>query len=126
MCCACVVPTEQLDVINMHVLCMCRADRAARCHIHACVVHVLCMCCAGVVHVLCKCCACVVHMLCMCCAGVVQVLCMCCACVVHFLPYRLLICKLQAYGLSVNACELLKSYFCERKQRVKLGDKYSE
>ena len=43
-----------------------------------------------------------------------------------YLPYRLLICKLRAYGLSVNACELLKSYFCERKQRVKLGDKYSE
>ena len=42
------------------------------------------------------------------------------------LPYRLLICKLPAYGLSVNACELLKSYFCERKQRVKLGDKYSD
>ena len=42
------------------------------------------------------------------------------------LPYRLLICKLRAYGLSVNACELLKSYFCERKQRVKLGDKYSD
>ena len=38
------------------------------------------------------------------------------------LPYRLLICKLR----SVNACELLKSYFCERKQRVKLGDKYSD
>ena len=42
------------------------------------------------------------------------------------LPYRLLICKLRDYGLSVNACELLKSYFCERKQRVKLGDKYSD
>ena len=42
------------------------------------------------------------------------------------LSYRLLICKLRAYGLSVNACELLKSYFCERKQRVKLGDKYSD
>ena len=38
--------------------------------------------------------------------------------------YRLLIYKLRAYGLSVNACELLKSYFCERKQKVKLGDKY--
>ena len=36
------------------------------------------------------------------------------------LPYRLLICK-----LSVNACELLKSYFCERKQAW-LGDKYSD
>ena len=42
------------------------------------------------------------------------------------LPYRLLICKLRAYGLRVNACELLKSYFCERKQRAKLRDKYSE
>ena len=33
------------------------------------------------------------------------------------LPYtsRLFICKLRAYGLSVNACELLKSYFCKRK-----------
>ena len=29
-------------------------------------------------------------------------------------------------SLNVIACELLKSYFCERKQRVKLGDKYSE
>ena len=29
-------------------------------------------------------------------------------------------------SLNVFACELLKSYFCERKQRVKLGDKYSE
>ena len=42
------------------------------------------------------------------------------------MPYRLLICKLRAYGLSVNACELLKSYFCERKHRVKLDDKYSD
>ena len=42
-------------------------------------------------------------------------------------PYRLLICKLLAYGLSVNACELLKSlFFCERKQIAKLGGKYSE
>ena len=31
------------------------------------------------------------------------------------LPYRLLICKLRAYRLSVNAYQLLKSYFCERK-----------
>ena len=27
------------------------------------------------------------------------------------LPYKLLICKLRAYGLSVNACELLKKLF---------------
>ena len=37
------------------------------------------------------------------------------------LPYKLLICKLRA-----DACKLLKSYFCERKQRVKLGNKNSE
>ena len=42
------------------------------------------------------------------------------------LSYRLLICKVRAYGLSVNACELLKSYCWERKQRIKLSDKYSE
>ena len=36
------------------------------------------------------------------------------------LPYRLLICKLRAYGLSVNACELLKSYFCVRKTKSKV------
>ena len=41
----------------------------------------------------------------------------CCHC-------RHFICNLRAYGLSVNACELLKSYFYERKQRVKLSDKY--
>ena len=41
------------------------------------------------------------------------------------LPYRLLFCKLRACGLSVNACELLKRFFCERKQRVKLDDKSS-
>ena len=42
------------------------------------------------------------------------------------LPYILLICKLRAYGLSVDACKLLKNYFCERKQRVKLGSNNSE
>ena len=42
------------------------------------------------------------------------------------LPYRLLICKFRAYGLSVNACELLKCYFCERKQSVKLSNKHND
>ena len=36
------------------------------------------------------------------------------------LPYNLLICKLQAYGLSVNACELLKSCFCEKETKSKV------
>ena len=31
------------------------------------------------------------------------------------LPCKLLICKHRAYGLSVDACKLLKSYSCERK-----------
>ena len=38
------------------------------------------------------------------------------------LLYKLLICKLRAYELSADACKLLKIYFSERKQRVKLGD----
>ena len=41
------------------------------------------------------------------------------------LQSKIPICKLRAYGLSVDACELLKNYFCERKQRVKLGNKNS-
>ena len=32
------------------------------------------------------------------------------------LPYRLLICKLRAYGLSVNACELLKVIFVKENK----------
>ena len=42
------------------------------------------------------------------------------------LLYKLLICKLRADELSVDACKLLKIYFSERKQRVKLGDKNCE
>ena len=37
------------------------------------------------------------------------------------LPHRLLISKLDAYGVSENSCILLASYFQERSQRVKLG-----
>ena len=36
-------------------------------------------------------------------------------------PHRLLISKLDAYGVSENSCTLLASYFQERSQRVKLG-----
>ena len=44
------------------------------------------MCCACVVHVLCMCCAvlsCAMLCMCMCCVVHVHVLCMCCACAVH-------------------------------------------
>ena len=32
------------------------------------------------------------------------------------LPHRLLICKIRAYGLSVNACELLKVIFVKENK----------
>ena len=38
------------------------------------------------------------------------------------LPHNLLICKLKAYGFSINACKLMASYLSHRKQRVKLGE----
>ena len=42
------------------------------------------------------------------------------------LPYRLLISKLYAYGISENACKLIINYFQLRQQRVKLGHVRSE
>ena len=42
------------------------------------------------------------------------------------LPHDLLLGKLRAYGLSTSACELVRSYLCNRKQRVKLGPHRSE
>ena len=42
------------------------------------------------------------------------------------LPYKLLICKLSAYGLGNNACMLIKSYFCNRKQTVRIGIERSD
>ena len=38
-----------------------------------------------------------------------------------FLPHRLLLCKLYNYGLSKKACQLIRSYLYNRKQRVKVG-----
>jgi hypothetical protein len=38
------------------------------------------------------------------------------------IPYKLFIAKLYAYGLSLEACELLVSYYRGRTQRVKLGN----
>ena len=37
------------------------------------------------------------------------------------LPHGLLIAKLNAYGLTLPACELLGSYLSGRRQRVKIG-----
>ena len=42
------------------------------------------------------------------------------------IPHKLLISKFKAYGLSFSACDLLISYFKDRKQRVKLGNAKSE
>ena len=42
------------------------------------------------------------------------------------LPHRLLLCKLRAYGVSRDACQLIKSYLCNRLQRVKVASVKSE
>ena len=42
------------------------------------------------------------------------------------LPHRLLIAKLNAYGVSNEACTLVAKYFQERYQRVKMGNTKSE
>ncbi|MCP3925998.1 MAG: hypothetical protein GY714_25835, partial [Desulfobacterales bacterium] len=42
------------------------------------------------------------------------------------LPHELLIAKLDAYGFSMNALKLIKSYLQERTQRVKINSNYSE
>ncbi len=38
-----------------------------------------------------------------------------------YLPYQLLMCKLNAYGFSRDVCKLIMSYFTSKKQRVKVG-----
>ena len=42
------------------------------------------------------------------------------------LPHRLLLCKLNAYGVSYEACSLIKSYLCQRLQRVKAASARSQ
>ena len=42
------------------------------------------------------------------------------------LPHDLLIAKLHAYGFEHNALQLIASYLRRRKQRVKIGDIYSD
>ena len=38
------------------------------------------------------------------------------------LPHRLLLAKLNAYGLNDSACQLIQSYLLNRRQRVKIGE----
>ena len=40
--------------------------------------------------------------------------------------HNLLLAKLKAYGLSESAIQLVRSYLCERKQRVKCNSTYSD
>ena len=42
------------------------------------------------------------------------------------LPHRLLLCKLNAYGISYEACTLIKSYLCQRMQRVNVASARSQ
>ena len=42
------------------------------------------------------------------------------------LPHRLLLSKLYNYGVSLNACQLIRSYLTNRAQRVKIGSWWSE
>ena len=41
-------------------------------------------------------------------------------------PHGLLLAKLKAYGFSNNAGDTMKSYLTVRKQRVKIGNTFSE
>ena len=42
------------------------------------------------------------------------------------MPHGLLLAKLNAYGVSLSTCELVRSYLSDRKQRVKIGIHLSE
>jgi hypothetical protein len=42
------------------------------------------------------------------------------------LPHDLLMLKLKAYGLSENSLKPLNSYLENRRQRIKIGNNYSE
>ena len=42
------------------------------------------------------------------------------------IPHGLLLSKLHAYGLSDNACEMIRSYLTDRRQRVKIDDVRSD
>ena len=42
------------------------------------------------------------------------------------MPHGLLLAKLSAYGFDDDSCMLMKSYITERKQRVKIGEHFSD
>ena len=37
------------------------------------------------------------------------------------MPHALLVCKLHAYGLSLDACQMMANYLSNRSQRTKEG-----
>ena len=41
------------------------------------------------------------------------------------LPHDVIVAKLHAYGFSIDSLKLINSYLTERKQRVKINDKFS-
>ena len=43
-----------------------------------------------------------------------------------YLPHRLLLSKLHAYGVSLDACSLIRNYLKGRRQRVKINCTRSE
>ena len=43
----------------------------------------------------------------------------------HCPPHELLIAKLDAYGFNKTSLKLIHSYLSNRKQRVKINDRYS-
>ena len=42
------------------------------------------------------------------------------------MPHALLVAKLHAYGISLDACQLVTSYLIDRRQRVKISHEFSE
>ena len=44
----------------------------------------------------------------------------------YYIPHDLLIAKLHAYGISMQALKLLYSYLTNRKQRVKINSSFSD
>ena len=42
------------------------------------------------------------------------------------MPHGLLLAKLSAYGFDLDSCKLMQSYLMKRKQRVKIGETFSE
>ena len=42
------------------------------------------------------------------------------------IPHALLFAKLKAYGLHESSCALIGDYLTDRRQRLKIGDTYSD